>query len=175
MSEDSQEWDWCQHSIDSRTELPPLVVDTILRLILWDNVQSVSLPYDVPSLWPLLIAEQVRRAKRIHVPLQQAFYLAGPEGGFWDTDVSALGGEVHIPFEGMRGGDLVVFPKWRRFFRESAERTRKLASGLRQCCYYLLTPHDFGEINCASRRAVGDWVLYQSKEKYVPCTARENW
>lgn len=175
MSEEYPGWDWYRSSIDCRTELPQPVVDTILELIVRDDVQSVSLPYDVPSLWPLLIAQQVQRAKRRGVSLQQAFYLAGPDGGFWDTDVAALGGEVHIPFEGIRGGDLVILPRWRKFLCESAERTGKLSLGLRQCCYYLLTPYDFGELLCASRRAVGDWTLYQSKEKYIPCTAQESW
>ena len=159
---------------DNRVCLPEPVVQKILQLIQQDDVRSVSCDYDDPALWRELIAEQVRRAKRTGLPPQEAFTLSGPDGGLWDTPVAALGGIVHIPYEGICGGDLFFFPRWRKFNAEGAEKTGRLSTAVGKCCHYLLSPVDFGELSCATRTLVSDWVLYKAKTPYTPCDPRNS-
>lgn len=170
---DIDEPERCERRYDfqfnNRTSLPEPVVSKVLELIKQDDVRSVSFPYDDPDLWLELIAEQVRRSKLTGLPPQEAFTLNGPDGGLWDTPVEELGGYVHIPYEGVCGGDLFVFPAWRKFFAEEAEKTGRLSTAIRNCCHYILTPIDFGALRYATRATVGDWVLYQSKAPYVAC------
>lgn len=155
---------------DRRVSLPKPVFDKIAELIQCDDVRSVSCPYDDHEVWRALVAEQVRRAKHSGLGPQEAFTLCGPDGGLWDTPIEAWGGCVHIPYEGTCGGDLFVLPAYRRFSAENSEKTGRLSSALGGlCCHYLLTPRDFGELSCATRSSVGDWVLYQSKAPYAPC------
>jgi hypothetical protein len=156
--------------VNQQVKLPPPVVEKVLELIRRDDVRSVSCPYDDPGLWQELIVEQVRRATLTGLPLQDAFTLCGPDGGLWDTPVEALGGYVHIPFEGLCGGDLLLRPTWRRFRMAEGIATGRLSTAASvRCCYYVLSPEDFGEVPFASRTEVGDWVMYQSKAPYEPC------
>jgi hypothetical protein len=160
--------DWGQRN--NQVKLPEQVVAKILELIRRDDVRSVSCPYDDPELWLALVAEQVRRAAESGLPLQEAFTLCGPDGGLWDTPVEALGGYVHIPYEGLCGGDLLIRPTWRKFRVPQGTVTGKLSTAASvTCCYYVLSPEDFGEVPFAARTMVGDWVLYQSNAPYEPC------
>lgn len=153
---------------NNQVKLPPLVIAKILELIQRDNVHSVSCSYDDPELWFLLIAEQVRRAAATGRPPQEAFILCGPDGGLWDTPVETLGGYVHIPYEGLCGGDLLIRPTWRKFRVPAGTATGRLSTAASvPCCYYVLSPEDFGELSFASRMSVGDWVLYQSNAPYM--------
>lgn len=153
---------------DGRDRLPEQVVGKVLELIQRDDVRSVSCPFGDPELWRGLVAEQVRRAKLSDLPPQDAFTLCGPDGGMCDIPFE-WGGRIHLPYEGMCGGDVVLLPLWRKFFAEDAEETGRLSTAVRLCCYHLLTPRDFGELGFATRTPVGSWVLYQSKAPYIPC------
>ena len=156
--------------MNNQVKLPEPVVNKVLELIQQDNVRSVSCPYDDPELWLSLIAEQVRRSADTGLSPQTAFTLCGPEGGLWDTPVKTMGGEVHIPYEGVCGGDLFIRPSWRRFRAEAGMQTGRLSTAAgAPGCYYVLSPEDFGEVSFASRMVVGDWVLYQSNLPYVQC------
>lgn len=160
--------DWGQRN--NQVKLPESVVAKILELIRQQDVRSVSCPYDDPELWLALVAEQVRRSAESGLPLQEAFTLCGPDGGLWDTPVEALGGYVHIPYEGLCGGDLLIRPTWRKFRVPQGTATGKLSTAASvTCCYYVLSPEDFGEVPFAARTMVGDWVLYQSNAPYEPC------
>lgn len=154
---------------DGHDRLPRQVVSKVLELIRGDNVRSVSCPFNDHELWRGLVSEQVRRTEQTGLPPQEAFTLCGPDGGMMDIPWEEWGGRVHIPYEGMCGGDLVLLPLWRKFFVEDAEETGRLSTAMRMCCYYLLTPRDFGELSFAIRTLVGDWVLYESKVPYAPC------
>lgn len=154
---------------DGRDILPAQVVGKVLELIQRDDIRSVSCPFSDYELWCGLVAEQVRRSKLSGLPPQEAFTLCGADGGMSDMPFDELGGRVHLPYEGMCGGDLVLLPLWRKFFAEEAEENGRLSTAVRLCCYHLLTPMDFGELSFATRMLVGDWVLYQSKAPYVPC------
>ena len=154
----------------NQTKLPDAVVKKIRELILRQDVRSVSCPYDDPELWLLLIAEQVRRSKETGAAPQQAFTLCGPDGGLWDTPVAALGGDVHIPYEGVCGGDLFIRPTCRKFRIPQGTATGQLSTAAGSPgCYYVLSPEDFGVLTFASRTVVGSWVLYQSNAPYVSC------
>lgn len=154
---------------DGRDRLPEQVVSKVLELIQRDDVRSVSCPFNDYELWRSLVAEQVRRSKLSGLPPREAFTLCGADGGMSGMPFDEWGGRVHLPYEGMCGGDLVLLPLWRKFFAEDAEDTGRLSTAVRLCCYFLLTPRDFGELGFAVRTLVGDWVLYESKVPYAPC------
>lgn len=157
--------------LDQRVTLPARVVQKVLELIRRPDVRSVSCPYDDRELWRELVAEQVRRAKLSGLHVQDAFTLCGPDGGLWDTPIEEWGGYIHIPYEGLCGGDLLLRPKWRKFRVENGIRTGKLSIAASvPCCYYVLSPEDFGEVPFATRELVGDWVLYTSRAPYTPCS-----
>ena len=152
--------------------LTPIVRQKIAELIERDDVRSVSCPYRDYDVWRMLVAEQLRRADTLGVPPRDAFTLSGPDGGgaLRGIPYEAWGGDVHIPYEGLCGGDLLVRPTWRKFRVAEGTKTGRLstAAGV-DCCYYVLTPEDFGELSIATHTAVGDWVLYQSSAPYFPC------
>lgn len=160
--------DWI--TLDSRVRLPAPVVEKIRELILQDDVRSVSCPYDDRVVWEALVQEQVKRAKQTGLKPQDAFFLSGPDGGLRDTPVEEWGGDCHIPYEGLCGGDLLVRPTWRSFRIPQGIATGKLSTAASvRCCYYVLSPEDFGEVPFATRTMVGDWVLYKSNAPYEPC------
>lgn len=152
-------------------EFPDTVVSRVLELIQQDDVRSMSCPFNEPTVWRALVAEQRRRAERTGKPPQKAFTLWGPDADFYTgrSPVEAYGGTIHIPFERMFGGDLVLLPTWRNWFGERAEKTGWLSTAIRCCCYYILTPRDFGEVGFATRTKLCDWIEYKSKLPYVPC------
>lgn len=149
--------------------VPDPVRAKILELISRDDVRSVSCPFANPDIWRALVAEQIRRVTGTRCDPQDAFTLSGPDGGLDDVPIQDWGGTVHIPYEGMCAGDLVVLPTWRNVFPERAEKTGRLSTAIGVCCHYVLTPRDFGEWSFATRSEVGDWVLYTSKLPYAPC------
>ena len=170
----SDEPNRCERRYDfqrnNQVKLPAPVIAKVLELIKLENVRSVSCSYDDPDLWLSLVAEQVRRSRMTGLAPQEAFTLCGPDGGLWDTPVEAFGGYVHIPHEGVCGGDLFLRPTCREFRVSSGIKTRKLSTAACvDCCYYVLSPEDFGDLSFATRTTVGNWVLYQSNLPYVPC------
>ena len=66
--------------IPQQTDLPESLFSLIQDLIQRDTVQSVSCPFTDHHVWRLLVGEQVRRAERSGLPLQQAFELNGADG-----------------------------------------------------------------------------------------------
>ena len=78
------------------------------------------------------------------------------------------GGEVRIPYESMFDGDVVFLPGWRVFHIENAKTDGSLAKALHmKNCRYLFVhkTRELGELACATREKVGDWVLYRQKPK----------
>ena len=152
--------------------IPLVVRQKIAELIKQDDVGSVSCPYSDYELWRLLVAEQLRRAENLGVSAREAFTLSGPDGGnaLRGIPYEAWGADVHIPYEGLCGGDLLVRPTWRKFRVPQGTTTGKLSVAASvDCCYYVLSPEDFGEVPFATRTLVGDWVLYKSNAPYEPC------
>ena len=151
-----------------RYPTPPALMDTILALIRQDDVGSVSCPFDDWTIWRALVEEQVRRAERSGLPLQEAFTLAGPDSGLRHFPIQDWGGEVHVPYAGCVAGDLFILPSWRNLFPEHGGATGHLRKVVRGQCHYALVDRDLDELACAIRTPVGGWVLYQSRAPYVP-------
>lgn len=140
------------------------------RLIHLDSVRSVSCDFDDIALWRALISEQVKRARLSNLPLQKAFCLCGPERGLPDVPYEEWGGEVHIPYEGVCDGDLLIYPGWRRFTPERLTGNGRLSYATGgKCCNYVLVRRDYGELPGTVRQNFGDWTLYTSTSPHRDC------
>lgn len=138
---------------------------TLVKLIAQDDVQSVSCPFGDVNIWRILVEEQIRRSQKLGLPLQKAFALYGPDEGLNDLPED-WGGYLHVPFEGMCDADVVFLPNWRVFHIEKADSTCRLAKAISmENCRYLFVPNkrDLGEFACASRKNIGNWMLYCQK------------
>jgi hypothetical protein len=151
-----------------RLPLTSEVFHKICELIQLDTVNSVSCEFTSPFLWRVLVEEQVCRAKQQGLPPQVAFTLSGPDCGLpEEIDAEAWGGEIHIPWEGICGGDLFVLPQWRIFKPEAAQEGGSLRrANFGKQCHDMLSDRDFGELATASRLVIGEWILYASKLPY---------
>ena len=135
----------------------------VAKLAAKDDVQSISCSFGGFKLWRVLVEAQVKRAKALGVPLEDALWLSGPDHGLDRFTIPEdWGGNVHIPYEGMTDGDVVFLPGWRSFEPKHASASGSLSKALGSHCKYLFTPieRDFGELGCAIRLEVDDWILY---------------
>ena len=80
---------------------------------------------------------------------------------------------MHIPYEGATGGDLFIQPSWFGFPLEEARIAPTLSDavfghwaidGVKTCKYLITRFKKLGEIQCARRIVIGDWVLYVARE-----------
>lgn len=173
--------------------LPNELRELILRLARQPDVHSVSCQFWDPKLWHGLLTEQVKRAQQSGKPLQQAYFLCGPDSGIpgvaknfpdildlpeqdryhGDTLEEILQGEIHIPVEGVCGADLFVYPDWRKVYPEHwQDPDAKLDHALAgKPCNHLLIAQDLGECPSAIRTGpyAGQWWLYQSTAPYKDC------
>ena len=124
-----------------------------------DDIQSVSSHFDDERLWKILVAEQVCRAQKMDLRPQQAFRLNGPDCRSMPFPIDEWGGDVHLPYEGLAAGDLIISLRSPSILVGSA------------ICHYFLTTVDV-ECNEKSRfkkiDKAGDWILYQSIYSYFP-------
>lgn len=66
------------------------------------DVRSISFPFNSFQIRRILVKEQVQRAHKLCVPLEEAFKLSGHDPGLLNNElVKNWGGDVHIPYEGM--------------------------------------------------------------------------
>lgn len=181
-------------TLTRRDEIPDELRSLILGVARQDDVHSVSCCLTDPQLWEGLLEEQQRRARLKGLPPRQAYYLAGPDSGIRDiskrhpaledlpeeewftgeTLEEQMGGEIHIPYEGACGSDLLVYPKWRTISPEYWEQpgaeldwaTRGLRSN------YLVIEQDLGTAGCVRRSGpyAESWWLYASTGPYKSCT-----
>lgn len=157
--------------------VPDDLYELILELAKRPDVRSVSCPFQDFSLWRELVAEQVRRSHAMGLAPQEAFRLNGPDSGIpLVSDESnrkdvEWGGEIHIPYEGVCGGDVFIQPHWFGFRQEQARLALTLSQavfgdfaldGYKTCNYLLTRWKKLGEIACAKRIEVGDWLLYST-------------
>lgn len=150
--------------------ITPELRDAIAALILLDTVKSVSCcAYDV-ELWQIFVAEQLARSHRLGVHNQAAFTLSGPDDGLpRELAVKDWGGCVHIPYEGACEGDLFFLPRWFNFRPDRAESTGRLRGALwGKHANYVVSARDWGEVAGATRKVIGDWVIYTDRNPYVP-------
>lgn len=178
-----------------RDELPQELRHLILSMAARKDVHSVSCPFHDHALWEGLLAEQTRRVQATGQAPSSAFFLSGPDSGLpgiaklhagledddrpWherftgDTLEERVGGSIHIPYEGVCGADLFVYPDWRRIYpklwdKPGAEMDRATVG---KPCNHLLIERDLGEPTCATRigPVAGSWWLYSSRAPYKDC------
>jgi hypothetical protein len=138
----------------------------LAEIIAQNDVHSVSCPFGGLNIWRILVEEQIKRAQKLGLPHQEAFSLYGPDSGLSNLPED-WGGYVHIPCEGMCDGDVIFLPNWRVFHAEKAGAGGSLAATLRmKLCRYLFVPKKrvLGDLGCATREEIGDWVLYYDKK-----------
>ena len=116
--------------------------ELILLMAKREDVHSVSCQFYDFKLWEGLLNQQVTRARKSGKAPRDAFYLCGPDSGIsgiaklhpgledvpkeeWfkgDTLEEKMGGDIHIPLEGVCGADFFVYPTWRTLNPEAWER-----------------------------------------------------
>ncbi len=166
--------------------------DLIISMAGREDVHSVSCQFRDAELWKFLMEEQVRRAKDQGKSPRDAFFLCGPDSGIpgiaklyssldevpeeecfdGSTLEERLGGDIHIPYEGVCGADLFVYPTWRKVYPEAwAREGAQLDSATSmKRCNHLLLYGDFGESACATRIGpIDGWWLYSSTAPYKDC------
>lgn len=179
----------------NRPELHKDLRTLILTLAQRDDVHSVSCQFRDQALWEGLLTEQARRACESGRPPREAFFLCGPDGGIpgiaklhpeLDDDYDGtlprftgdnleeqMGGDIHIPYEGVTGADLMVYPHWRRLFPSRWEKPGAEMDWVTgdKPCNYLLVEKDLGEAPNATRTGpiAGSWWLYSSTRPYKDC------
>ena len=149
---------------DKKHSPDPLFYTFISDLIKREDIKSISFPYG-GFIWRIFLEEQVRRAKKLGINPQEAFALYGSDEGLGDlVRPENWGGYVHIPYEGMCSADLVFLPTWRVFHKEDAGSEGSLAKASRLDCRYMIVfkENDLGELGCATRQAIGEWIFYQA-------------
>jgi hypothetical protein len=150
-------------SVDAKSiELYKVLADIIAQ----NDVHSVSCPFKGLNIWRILVEEQIKRSRMLGMPPEETFPLYGPDGGLNNLPED-WGGYVHFPYEGMCDGDIIFLPNWRVFHAEKAGAGGGLAAALRmKLCRYLFVPKEraLGELDCATREEIGDWVLYRDKQ-----------
>lgn len=177
----------------TQTHLSDPLRDFILAMARREDVHSVSCQFHDATLWEGLLHEQVKRARQTGQRPRDAFFLCGPDSGIpgiakfhsgleelpeeeWftgDTLEEKLGGSIHIPYEGVCGADLYVYPAWRKIYpqawqKEGAELDWATAQ---KPCNHLLIEQDLGQPACATRIGpIADtWWLYSSTAPYKDC------
>ncbi len=149
--------------------ISPLPFDAILEIARRDDVHSVSCPFPDAELWKALVDEQVRRSKATGLPPQKAYCLCGPEQGLDHLPIAEWGGYVHIPYEGVNDGDLLILPSWRKFEPERMGDSGRLSYACAKACNHIIVDRDYGELPNVIRRAIDGWTLYSSTNPYRDC------
>lgn len=176
------------------SDLPSELRDLILTMARRPDVHSVSCQFWDERLWKGLLEEQVKRARESGKPPREAFFLCGPDSGIpgiaklhhgledlppeeWfdgSTVEEKMDGDIHIPYEGVCGADLLVYPAWRSIHPKAWTKDGAdldwATSG--KACNHLLIEQDLGEASCATRIGpiAGTWWLYSSKAPYRSCS-----
>jgi NAD-dependent SIR2 family protein deacetylase len=154
--------------------MPKEVFDLVAKLIQQDDVNSVYCYAKDYIFWRMVVAEQVKRAESLALPPQEALNLCGTDSGFVDEWATAWGGEIAIPYEGCRPADLFILPGWYNFnYAHGCYANEFWLRLCQQRGHYVLSPRDFGEIECTTRTEIGSWVLYKSKAPYHPVRDEE--
>ncbi|MCO5102433.1 MAG: hypothetical protein M9919_00360 [Burkholderiaceae bacterium] len=173
----------------------PELRDAILSLAARPDIHSISCPLVDFRLWQGLFKEQVARSDRLGLPLQEGLCLMGPDSGI--PGVTAVftgledddclppvlpdqegnlapdrwGGEVHIPYEGVCGGDLFIPPKWLSLDSQALSKPdAKFHWVSNKRCNFLLLDRDLGELPHSVRsELVEGWWLYKSTSPFLDC------
>ena len=159
------------HPLPPGERILPVALQEYLReLVTRPETLSASCEGGDYHLWRILIDEQLRRAETTGLPPQEAFGLCSADHGIPWLPSDFLGADVHVPYEGICGGDIFFLPRWFKFDAEAAVKAGNLSGGTHgKHCRYLITDRDFGDLSCATRRAFGGWFVYEDKNHLAPC------
>ncbi|MGJ8620071.1 MAG: hypothetical protein ACSHWN_07055 [Methylophilaceae bacterium] len=141
----------------------------VAKLAADEDIQSISCPFGGFEIWRTLVKAQVLRVKKTGLPAMEALSLYGPDEGLGRlTKPENWGGEVFIPYEGIRMANLMFLPNWRVFHVDKAGVNGSLKEALNSNveCKYLFVlkkDRDFGVLGCSRRTEVGGWILYSQK------------
>lgn len=175
--------------------ITPELREAILDLAARPDIRSISCALEDFQLWQGLLKEQVSRSERLGVPPQEALCLAGPDSGIpgvtpvrcgWEDDddspqvlpdqqgnlaPNCWGGEVHIPYEGVCSGDLLIPPKWLALYPQALSKPDARFQWIStKRCNVLLLNRDLGERPHAERSELASgWWLYQSISPFQDC------
>lgn len=156
------------------SHLPKEVFDLVAKLIQQEDVNSVYCYAQDYKFWRMVVAEQVRRAETFNLAPQKALNLCGTDSGYVDEWAAAWGGEIAIPYEGCRQADLFIVPKWFKLdVVQGCYANTFWIRNYEQRGHYVLSPKDFGEIECTTRTDICGWVLYKSTSPYHPVLDQE--
>jgi NAD-dependent SIR2 family protein deacetylase len=147
----------------------------VAKLIQQNDVNSVYCYAQDYLFWRMVVAEQVKRAEKLQKSPLDALYLCGTDSGYVDEWATAWGGEIFIPYEGCQTADLFIVPDWFNFnyAHSCTGNVLWIKSNAFGRGHYVLSPRDFGELECTTRSEIGSWVLYKSKAPYHPVRDQE--
>lgn len=168
----------------------------ILILAACPDVHCVSCALTDFALWQGLFREQVARAQAHGGPPQEAFALMGPEGGIpgitpvvgglEEPDDSLppvepdpqgnfapdrWGGDVHIPYEGVCSGDLLIAPQWMQLYPRALLKPDATFHSMSYKKFnLLLLARDLGQLPHSVRTELDQgWWLYESTSPFLDC------
>jgi len=108
------------------------LIDFILMMARRDDVWSVSCQFSDQRLWEGLLGEQIKRAQQTGLPLQEAYFLSGPDGGMHGIAKNHAGLEDRPEDQWYDGTTLEENPPWKKIWAARfISRTR--ASAVRIC------------------------------------------
>lgn len=159
-------------------DVPDELVAALLRLASLDHVYSFSLPFLDHTLWKGLLEAQVKRARSVNLRPVLAMTLIATAGqvpgvkyGDCRLDVE-LGGELHVSTnDDLHAADVFAYEDGSGLDPDHAKLADNLshavfANWYRErsnfCKHFLTRDKNCGEIKCATRREIGDWVLYSA-------------
>lgn len=152
-----------------KEQLPKSLFAYLQTLIETEEIRSLSGQVGDYYFWRMLIETQLARAENSGLPPRQAFGLGSADCGVPWLSPKFLGADVHVPYEGVCGGDIFFMPDWFRFDAESAAAAGRLTAGTwDKHCRYLITQRDLGELPFARHHQFSDWHVYEDTVSAVP-------
>lgn len=168
----------------------------ILMLAARPDVHSVSCALTDFFLWEGLFREQISRSRLLDLPPQEAFALMGPDGGI--PGITPLfcgledphdslppvepdshgnfapdrwGGDVHIPYEGVCSGDLLIAPQWMQLYPRALLKPDATFHSMSYKKFnLLLLDRDLGLLPHGERTELDQgWWLYESLSPFLDC------
>lgn len=161
---------------------PAEVAKAVVALVRELHLPAVAADEKGIDFWRALFTLQMQRADETGLAPMQALSLYASDRGL-PLRSSDWGGEAEAAWEGMRMTALVVMPNWRVFAPTAAGESGSLHRGLRyigdyaapklrypnglECqpdrCLVMVSATDYGELGCAWRLPLAEWVIYVDK------------
>ena len=152
------------------TNLPAELFDYLRELVSHPDTLSVSGQLNDYHLWRVLIELQLKRADDSGLPPRKALGLGSADCGIPWLGPRFLGADIHVPYEGVCGGDVFFMPDWFNFDVGHATQVGRLKAGTGgKHCRFLVTQKDFGELPFAHSQCFGAWRVYEDNDLVSSC------